>query len=503
MAGTVENAKRPRYEANERFDTVDADIGSETPRNLDDALMAAAVASPRAVGGSTPTGLIITGFGLTPNPNSGTDGLVRIQSPLGVGLDANSRLLIKENGTTSDLAIPSGAHQIYAYFLETATDNATRRFLSVSAPYVDSARAIDTTYEGGVGYYVRAGDQTSILAQDVVNGATTALLFLGVASNDGTGAITIAGYNTLSAPNGAYATNRMSSVAPATVAPIISTMSGSPSTLLDLVQTLAAQLGLALWYGGSSLGAYNGNATSVGPGTLTDTNQAFVVNELTGGVLVDSTLAKFPITSNTATVVSVTGNPSVGAYNIYAPIARNNYGAFVRPTVSLDALQTMPFTWPAQQTYDVAPVAPHYRQTDDVVDLVPGCMGLDLSGTYQKSDNGFRPPGNTTDYLQYPVPVPVGHKLTQVFVIVVKNSSATATLEGTLYRSNADGTASLVVQTTNNVNAPGATAIQLIPPGEEDAQFATHYYVKLRYSAFSGATNLDTFTGLNVYHHLK
>lgn len=63
--------------------------------------------------------------------------------------------------------------------------------------------------------------------------------------------------------------------------------------------------------------AFLGISTAVGAGSLTDAAQAFVVNSLSGGVLRDSAGSTFPIVSNTATVITVTGNPAAGAYTVY------------------------------------------------------------------------------------------------------------------------------------------------------------------------------------------
>jgi hypothetical protein len=158
-------------------------------------------------------------------------------------------MMIKENGTTADLVIPSGTHHIYAYYIEDAGDNAPRRFLSVTSPFTESRRAIDTTLTGDVGFFVRTGDDppTSIVAADTVNGATTDLCFLGAVTNTA-GTITCTGYNATTAPNGAYATNRLSSpLAAIATPPQVATQSGSIATIVGMLRALAYQLGLLIW----------------------------------------------------------------------------------------------------------------------------------------------------------------------------------------------------------------------------------------------------------------
>jgi hypothetical protein len=268
--GDVNNPKRVRLQANERLDTADTDPLSVAAREHLDAYARAVEAQPRNVGSSTPTGLIFQGFGLTLNPTGPTDGKVRVGSSVGVAFDANGRMLIKEAGTTVDITLASGNSQVYAYYLETSSDTAVRRSISVSSPYTESGQAQSTKISGGVGFWVRAGDQTSIVASDVVNGATTALCFLGVANNSG-GTVTMTGYNSTTAPNGAFATNRITSVASPSSVPTVPTNGGSIVTMHGLTNAALYMIGQALWKGsvvftpaaGNNFGAFTTPATGV------------------------------------------------------------------------------------------------------------------------------------------------------------------------------------------------------------------------------------------------
>jgi lambda family phage minor tail protein L len=59
----------------------------------------------------------------------------------------------------------------------------------------------------------------------------------------------------------------------------------------------------------------SGESTTIGSGTLTDTNKSWTVNALTGMVLKDSALANYVIASNTAdTITVVIGSPTSGKY---------------------------------------------------------------------------------------------------------------------------------------------------------------------------------------------
>lgn len=294
--GDVLNPKRVRFQANERLDQIDPDAVSSSAREHLDAYARAVEAVPRAVGSSTPTGLIFQGFGLTLNPTGPTDAKVRVQSALGVAFDSNGRMLIKENGTQVDLTLSAGNSQLYAYFVETSSDTSVRRAISVAPPFTEGSLTLATKIVGGVGFFVRAGDQTSIVASDVVNGATTPLCFLGVASNSG-GTVTMTGYDATVAPNGAFATNRITSVATPTTLPPANTANGSIATMHGLTNALAFMVGQALWKG-----------SAVSPPNAANNFQAWSVHP-TQSV---ATLAEYLAAGNLVGNHTISGSLSVG-----------------------------------------------------------------------------------------------------------------------------------------------------------------------------------------------
>jgi hypothetical protein len=246
--GDILNPKRVRQQGNERFDTVDADALSLVPREHIDAYARAVEAAPRNVGSSTPTGLIFQGFGLTLNPTSPSDGKVRVRSPVGVAFDSNGRMLLKEDGVQVDLTVPSGNSQVYAYFNEVSSDASVRRTISVATPFVESGQTMPTKLVGMVSYFVRAGDQTSIVASDVVNGATTPLCFLGVVANAG-GVVTMTGYDSTHAPNGSFVTNRITTVVQPTNLPASNADGGSIGTMHGLANLALWLIGQVFWRG--------------------------------------------------------------------------------------------------------------------------------------------------------------------------------------------------------------------------------------------------------------
>lgn len=254
MAGTLTNPKRVRFEANERFDTSDADAQSRAPQEMLDKFARALVSAPRAAGGAQPPGMILQGFELTLNPTTGTDGKVRINAtPAGVAVDSDGRFVVKLSGSSFDVTIPAGSNQIYAHWQEdVAGDLAKRRFLSVSTPYTESTRTIETTYIGSVGFHVRSGNNTNFVAEDTVNGKTTALCAIGVVTNTG-GVITCTGYNATTAPNGSDITNRLATAVAPTTAPTVNTRNGSIVSITDMLAGLAHQIGQIAWKGSAGL----------------------------------------------------------------------------------------------------------------------------------------------------------------------------------------------------------------------------------------------------------
>ena len=263
MAGIVINSKRARYQSNQRFDVGDADVTSRASRNFISALSRALLSTPRATAAAA-VGTIISGFSLTLNPTGGADNKVRINTETAVGLDADGGLLIKPAGTTIDTTIPAGQNQLYVYYQETETDNAKRRFIPAASPYTEVTKAINTTLQGTINTYVRAGGIGTVVAEDNVNGVTVPLLLVGIVTNTA-GAITCTGYNATTAPNGSDITNRVSVAVPPSTAPTLNTHNGSLQTVQDVIAAALHSVGQAMWKGsdfltpaaGNNYGAYN------------------------------------------------------------------------------------------------------------------------------------------------------------------------------------------------------------------------------------------------------
>lgn len=269
MAGIVRNPKRPRYQSNQRFDVVDADVQSRASREFVSALSRAMLSTPRATA-ATAVGTIISGFSLTLNPTGAGDGKVRINTEAAIGLDADGGLLVKPSGTTMDITIPAGQHQVYVYYQETETDNAKRRFIPAVAPYVEFTRAINTALQGTINAYVRAGGIGTAIAEDNVNGVTVPLLLVGIVTNTA-GAITCTGYNATTAPNGSDITNRVSAAVAPSTPPTVNTRNGSLQTVQDVLAAALHSIGQTAWKGSDFLtpsasnnyGAYNTPAGGV------------------------------------------------------------------------------------------------------------------------------------------------------------------------------------------------------------------------------------------------
>jgi hypothetical protein len=243
MAGEVVGAKRPRYEANERFDTQDAEAASRSVVEQQDALTRALVVTPKAVGGTAATGLILTGFSITANPTGPSDGRVRIGAELGVAVDADGRLIIKPAGTTVDVIIPTGSQQIYAHHLEDGTDLAARRKITPATPHTEVTASFETSFQSTHGFHVRAGTNSNIVAENAVAGRTRALVFIGLATNTA-GAVTLDLSSTL---------NRLATVVPPSSLPSTATTNGAPKTLHDLMIAVAHGMARDRWKGARTL----------------------------------------------------------------------------------------------------------------------------------------------------------------------------------------------------------------------------------------------------------
>lgn len=254
MAGSIVNPKRPRYQVNERFDTVDADAQSRAPREQSKAVMRAFSSAPRNTAGSpSAIGMIVAGFELILNPINGTDGKVRVGSGVGVAVDADGGVIIKPQGVAFDITIPTGTFQLYAYYAEDAVDNAKRRFISITSPFVESTVSINTSFQGSCLVTAISGNAASVVPEAVVNGVTTPLCCIGIVTNGGTGAITCVGYDPVSAPNGTDIVGRLSASEPTSSPPLTPFVNGSIHSVTEMLKHLAYVAGQLAWKGSSFL----------------------------------------------------------------------------------------------------------------------------------------------------------------------------------------------------------------------------------------------------------
>lgn len=251
--GDVTNLKRPRYEANERLDVVDADAQSRAMIDSLANMARAVMAAPPAAGGA-PVGLIMTGFSLTLNPSAAPN-IVRINSELGVAFDADGGLVVKPAGTTVDITAPSGVSHLYIYASETPATVAPRFFITPNSPFTEYVRAISTEHHGTLATYARAG---SIVASDNIGGVTRALCLIGTVTNTA-GTITCTGYHAVTAPNGTAITNRLSTAQAHGLAATSNTVNSAVRTPLEMLQAVAYMVGNNAWLNSSHLTPAAGN----------------------------------------------------------------------------------------------------------------------------------------------------------------------------------------------------------------------------------------------------
>jgi hypothetical protein len=244
-AGDIINSKRPRFVPNERLDTIDGIALSEAPLKHDDVRTRSLLITPKATA-AQPVGMILTGGSTTNNPTGAGDGKLRINTELLVAMDADGRHIIKKSGVVVDVTIPVGLHNVYLYHLETAADTQKRRFIGVNSPFAETGGNMETVFEGGYGVHTKTG---AIVAEDVVNGATRALVYLG-AANNAAGTVTF---------DGTLTTNRLSTVETPGSAPASNVANGSDKTVLDLVKRALYRIGRSVYKGSNHLTPAAGN----------------------------------------------------------------------------------------------------------------------------------------------------------------------------------------------------------------------------------------------------
>lgn len=247
--GDKTSATRPLGTSNQRLDLVDYASLAVTAQAALEADTRGVIASPKAVAGAA-TGERWTGS-MTGNPTSGTDGLFRLDSPVFVGLDANGGLLIKPNGTALSVAVPAGGsnQQIYAYVSDVPENTQVRRFLPATTPFTEFGAAVNVALRQTVGLFVRAGTLGSVVAEDVVAGATRPLLFLGIATNTGGVVVFTPGTNTLESVSqpAIFPANSAGTTVGGT------TTTGSQATMRELLNAALYLVGQLAWKGSANL----------------------------------------------------------------------------------------------------------------------------------------------------------------------------------------------------------------------------------------------------------
>lgn len=350
--GDVTNPSRLREVSNERLDLVDFDFLTKDARLVVDALSRAALFTPLATI-AAPVGLVLTGASTTVNPTGPSDGKLRINSELLVALDADGRFLVKPSGTSIDVTIPAGGaqHQVYLYFFETPAETAKRRAIPVSSPFTEFTIAPQTKFAGGVNIYVKSGGVGAILPSDVVSGRTTALVFVGIATNT-------AGVVAFDA---SAANNKLSAIKPTTTRPTGSTVNGTIKTLHDLAQHLGYEIARLKYTDQGGLSGSTGDtvagaaADHVRVQGLVGMNAALVGQFMTiSGAASAGNNGTFPIAAfvNSTTVdlynpFAVVGDANDGALawsvfshnlpgGVVKPQSSTDYGAYSEPRRGLD-----------------------------------------------------------------------------------------------------------------------------------------------------------------------
>ena len=305
--GDVVLSTRPRAKSNQRFDLVEFVRISQAFVEFMSAAQRALASDPIASAGS-PTGELWQGS-VTANPTVATDGLVRVDSALFVGLDADGRLVLKPVGTELSVAIPddSSDYQVYLYMNDVTENTQVRRRLPATSPFTEFAQAFEVDIRGTATLFTRSGGVGSVVADDVAGGATRALLFLGIANNTG-GDVTFTPaenrLETVTAPAALPAGSTGTTTGETTVA-------GSANTLRGLINNSLHAIARDRWKGSNNF-------------TPTAANNFGAYTEIDGGGLD----AAFRGNMFTYTI----GDDSLGLYGDY------DRGAFADDTALWDAV---------------------------------------------------------------------------------------------------------------------------------------------------------------------
>jgi len=378
MAGEVENPERVRFVANERLDHVDADHLSQQARAYADASSKAVLATPLA-SSAAPVGMLLAGGSITVNPTSGTDGLLRVDSTLLVGLDSDGRTLIKPEGTAITVAIPAGgaSYQVYLYYLDDTTKAAKRRAIPATSPFTEFTITPYTRFQGAIGIYVKAGTLGTVVASDAVNGVTTALLFLGIASNSA-GVVTY---------DGSATENRIGTVKPPTARPSSSSSSGSARTLHDVSQGTLYELARAKF---TDQGGLSGSAASTTTGAATSHIRISGLSGMNAALVGQSLSLSGAASSGNNGVFRITGyinSTTVDVYNKNAVQPDANDGSIVWSVLAHDLPGGVD---PPQQSTNYGAYSEVRRGLDSVdrasKDLVTVGDGVVSFGTFDQSD---------------------------------------------------------------------------------------------------------------------
>lgn len=134
--------------------------------------------------------------------------------------------------------------------------------------------------------------------------------------------------------------------------------------------------------------------------------------------------------------------------------------------------------------------AAEFKHTAALKLVIPVAMTLDPNATHTRQASGARwTLGASVNRIVYPIPLPIGSRITAFEIFLNKISNAAQSIAARLYRMHEDGTEQARgVGATNVLNAPGPTSISEVAINE-DLHLQYQYYLVLNPAAGGAGDN--------------
>ncbi len=172
-----------------------------------------------------------------------------------------------------------------------------------------------------------------------------------------------------------------------------------------------------------------------------------------------------------------------------SPVKANTVNAIQDAIIGLNTGSSVPNITCTTLTASGVVQGAELKHTTALKLIIPVAMTLDPNGTHTRQASGARwTLGSSTNRIVYPIPLPIGMRITTWEIWLNKASNAAQTIAARLYRMHEDGTEQArLTGSTNSLNAPGPTSISEI--GNEDIVAQYQYYLVLNPAAGGAGDN--------------